>query len=106
MSIHFAAARPAVLRNLAGFTGPVSLPRAANDNAGETLNDTLLRAALKHFGKYGLGAAENAHAEAERAFFIGDSDAYRWWLAVCRTLDRRMADRLANSSGATDCREG
>ena len=55
----------------------------------------MMRSALQHFAEHGLGAAEAARRQAEQAFFKGDEDGYLWWLGVCRTLDRRMADRLA-----------
>lgn len=77
--------------------------QAANDNdralvATETFGrrqDTppehLLRAALRHFAEHGLGAARAARKQAERAFFAGDRKAYDHWLAITRTLDRRLA---------------
>lgn len=64
---------------------------AANDNVIARPDDATLRAALRHFADYGLAAAEHARHRAEAAFFAGDRDAYRWWLEICRTLDRRMA---------------
>ncbi len=51
----------------------------------------ILRAALRHFAQDGLGAARSARARAESAFFAGDRTAYDWWLAITRTLDRRLA---------------
>jgi hypothetical protein len=64
---------------------------AANDNVLAQPDDAILRAALRHFADHGLAAAEQARHRAEAAFFAGDRDAYRWWLDICRTLDRRMA---------------
>ncbi len=68
---------------------------AANDNtfARETCEaeDQILRAALRHFAQSGLGAARSARAHAEAAFFAGDRPGYDWWLAITRTLDRRLA---------------
>lgn len=72
-----------------------TVPRAANDNHHGFTNDVLLRAALRHFAEHGLGAAEQARQSAERAFFAGDRADYDWWLAICRTLDRRMAAAVA-----------
>ncbi len=69
--------------------------RAANDNAHGFSNEVLLRAALKHFAEFGLGAAEQARINAERAFFAGDRADYQWWLEICRAVDRRMAAALA-----------
>ena len=76
-----------------------AIERAANDNAlgSERLaaNDQLLRAALRHFAEHGLGAARQARAQAEQAFFSGDRQAYDWWLGITRTLDRRLAAEAA-----------
>ena len=69
--------------------------RAANDNGQTEPDDAVLRAALRHFAEHGLAAAEQARRHAEDAFFAGDREAYRWWLDICRTLDRRMARELA-----------
>lgn len=102
MTIHFAAARPAASRFLNLFVGRVELRAPANDNHDASLSDTLLRASLKHFARYGLGAAENARNQAERAFFSGDREAYGWWLGICRTLDRRMAGAVAARTPASD----
>jgi hypothetical protein len=68
---------------------------AANDNFLAQPDDATLRAALRHFAEHGLAAAEQARRHAEDAFFAGDREAYRWWLDICRTLDRRMARELA-----------
>jgi hypothetical protein len=79
-----------------------AIERVANDNCDAPLaahpNDQLLRAALRHFARHGLGAAREARAQAEKAFFAGDRQAYDWWLGITRTLDRRLAaeaERLA-----------
>jgi len=69
--------------------------RAANDNYVTGPDDATLRAALRHFAEHGLAAAEQARRRAEEAFFAGDREAYRWWLDICRTLDRRMAHEVA-----------
>ena len=44
------------------------------------------------------GAAREARKQAERAFFSGDGQGYRWWLGVCRALDRRLAADLDRST--------
>lgn len=67
---------------------------AANDNFLSQPDDATLRAALRHFAEHGLAAAERARRHAENAFFAGDREAYRWWLDICRTLDRRMAREI------------
>ncbi|WP_423140588.1 hypothetical protein ACOYW6_06870 [Parablastomonas sp. CN1-191] len=104
MPLHFAAARPAYCA-LAGrrLTRRVAT-RAANDNGSDLFaSDALQRAARRHALVHGPEAAAHAHDLAERAFFAGDSDTYRWWLGVSRTLDRTAAHMLAaRSAGAND----
>ena len=95
MPLHFAAARSAAHSPIA---------RAANDNgdaahmqAEASSFDHMMRAALRHFAEHGMGAAEAARQQAEQAHFTGDTEAYEWWLGVCRTLDRRLAESLQGS---------
>jgi len=110
MTIHFAAAKTGPS---AAGRGPVQGPRAralarqameqvANDNglSGEAQRreDALIRAALHHFARHGLGAARSARAQAEAAFFAGDRTGYDWWLGITRTLDRRLAAQAARLS--------
>lgn len=96
MTIRFAAAHSGestvIARALTVTAHPAAL--AANDNAPDFPRDIVLRAALKHFAEYGLGAAQQAHCNAEAAFFAGQREEYRHWLAICRALDRRMADAV------------
>ncbi len=66
----------------------------ANDNGAAHTSDALLHAALRHFAEHGLSAARRARKQAEAAFFAGDRQTYRWWLEICRALDRRMAGEL------------
>ncbi len=98
MTVHFAAARTAsaspVARVLTRGWACGRVRGAANDNYAKMGDDTLLSAALRHFAQHGLRAAIEARQEAERAFFAGNRDAYLWWLGVCRTLDRRMAEQM------------
>jgi hypothetical protein len=99
MSIHFAFARKnstsPIARTL--VRGPLCQP--ANDNRDSDLasaeQTAALQAALRHFARFGLGAASEARKQAETAFFTGDRKAYDWWLGICRTLDRRVARQLA-----------
>lgn len=70
----------------------------ANDNGFPGSSDRMLHAALRQFARHGVGAAEHARQQAERAFFKGDRETYRWWLGICRTLDRRIAVRLETVS--------
>lgn len=94
MTIHFAAAHPP----LAAIVSPARRNRiighAANDNGAKAAQPEL-RAALRHFAEHGLGAATVARVNAEQAFFKGDRQSYLHWLAICRTLDRRMARVLS-----------
>jgi len=59
--------------------------------------DLVLRAALRHFAEYGLGAAQAAHAQAQAAFLADDQEGYNWWLGITRTLDRRLAAQAEES---------
>lgn len=95
MSQNFAAASRPLTLILNRFTGYADPAPAANDNDAGVGSDVLLRDALKHFARYGLGAAEVARKEAERAFFADDRQGYRHWLGICRSLDRRMAAAVA-----------
>ena len=96
MTIRFAAANRGNLGSLVPHMFVVSIPlRAANDNMFGESSDMLLKAALRHFADHGLCAAEQARKNAERAFFAGDRPTYRWWLAICHTLDRRMAKAVS-----------
>lgn len=121
MTIRFAAAwggtTPAIARALC----PSAPLGASNDNrralslacrAGETqplktspvlgLDERLLADALRHFARHGLAAAAKARTEAEQAAALGDSAARDRWIAICRQLDRRMAEacmRAFSSSG-------
>ena len=94
MMIRYAAADhgDSYLRNV---LGGVVCRMAANDNARGFGEDRMLRAALHHFAAHGLGAADAARSKAETAFFAGDRNEYRWWLGICRMLDRRMAEAVA-----------
>ena len=75
---------------------------AVNDNGADPQGEALLRAALRLFADHGLGAGHRAQIEAEAAFFSGNRERYRWWLAVTRTLDRKLAVELAGRMGS-DC---
>lgn len=92
MTIHFAAAKSASCSPIARALARRALGRVANDNGEPTVStNKVLHAALRHFAEHGLGAAREARAKAEEAFFAGDRQAYDWWLEITRTLDRRMA---------------
>ena len=98
MSFHFAVARSSAHSPVARALALKALGRAANDNcdvpdqAGS--QDVLLKAALRHFGQHGMGAAREARKQAEQAYFAGDRQSYEWWLGICRQLDKRLADQF------------
>lgn len=97
MTLRFAAARTSAASPLARIFARRAPGDAVNDNGSETL-DNMLHAALRHFAEHGLGAADDAHRRAERAFFVGNRESYQWWLGVCRTLDKRLAARLEHKA--------
>jgi hypothetical protein len=99
MSIRFAAPPQAQNVRLSGPQARAAMARAANDNTATHSDDALLNAALRHFAEHGMAAASHARRRAEAAFFADDRNAYRWWLGVCRTLDRRLARELGSALG-------
>lgn len=93
MSIRFAAAGTG---EAAAVARVLCRPRAgqpANDVGNPLRQDVLLAAALRHFARHGLGAAQEARNIALRAKAQGDENQYRQWLAICRKLDRQLARR-------------
>ena len=97
------SSRAAPSATVARFALAMPTPRpveAVNDNGADPGGDALLRAALRLFADHGLGAGHRAQTEAEAAFFSGDRARYRWWLAVTRTLDRKLAVELAGRMGS------
>ena len=105
MPVHFAAACSNQFSRI-GRMRPVRMSlQAANDigpvvGAGRPGGERLLKAALRHFAEHGLSAAERARDNAEAAFFAGNREDYRWWMAICTTLDRRMSAAVAFHRGA------
>ena len=98
MPLHFAAARSTAHSPIARALARKALVRAANDNGDvpdSATFDRSMRAALRHFAEHGLNAAQEAGRLAHYAHDAGDMDGYRWWLGICRKLDRNAADRLA-----------
>jgi hypothetical protein len=95
MSIRFAAPPQALVVRLSGARARAAVARPDNDNDAPPSTEALLHAALRHFAEHGMAASSHARRRAEAAFFAGDRKAYRWWLGICRTLDRRMARELA-----------
>lgn len=96
MPLNFAAARSDACSPLYRVLLCREHNAAANDNAVTAIDDRVMRAALRHFAEYGLGAARVARGRAEEAFFAGDRAQYDWWLSLCRALDRRLAAQAAN----------
>lgn len=97
MTVHFAAARTPSRSSIARALVRRPLSAPANDNRDpvtQAAEDKLLHAALRHFAAHGLAAAAEARTQAETAFFAGDRQSYDWWLGICRTLDRRMAEEM------------
>lgn len=99
MSIRFAAAGSGECAFVARHLGIAPLPTPANDLGNGIGRDRLLRETLRHFATFGLQAAERARDNAEAAFFDGRKDDYHHWMAICRTLDRRMAARAMARQG-------
>ena len=100
MPVHFAAACSNQFSAI-GRLRAVRMPlNAANDNAIGIGGERLLKAALRHFAEHGLSAAERARENAETAFFAGNREEYRWWMAICTALDRRMSAAVAFHRGA------
>lgn len=100
MTVNFAAARNAATSPLFRILSHRRPATAANDNYCGEGDDRLLHAALRHFAEHGMQAAREARYEAEKAFFLGERERYLWWLGVCRTLDRRMAQELERKGPA------
>jgi len=94
MPLHFAGSRRPGRSPLARCLRVPARMQAYNDNGRAIADDSLLRSTLLHFAEHGLGAAAEARQRAEDAWLSGDGDGYRHWLGVCRTLDRRMANRV------------
>ena len=100
MSLRFAAARTPSRSPVARALRKRTIDCVANDNGANVEHDRMLKAALRHFGEYGLGAARKARQSAEAAFFAGDRELYDWWLGICRVLDRRLAAELETGTSS------
>lgn len=95
MTIRFAGARAQNSSPLRAWRCRSVKLCAANDNDALRLDETPVAAALRHFARHGLAAAELAAARARVAFQSGDIMSAADWLLICRQLDRRLADRVA-----------
>jgi hypothetical protein len=98
MTLHFAAARTparsAIARALAPSLIRRASGRAANDNGELFSNRAIVDAALRHFAKSGMAAANDARRNAETAMVNGDYKNYVWWLEICRSFDRGQARHI------------
>lgn len=98
MSLRFAASRTGNDAVVARMLAHPIRRAPANDNGNAPSappgEERLLRAALLHFARFGLGAAAAAHGEAQAAQARGDDQAFDLWLSVCRQFDRRLARGL------------
>ena len=99
MSIRFAAAGRSASPVLARVLTRIVPPEPANDTEAGIGRDQLLRLALRHFADYGLAAAPAARDKARAAYLAQNREDYLLWLAICRTLDRRMADATQRNLG-------
>jgi len=100
MAIRFAGARVDGTSPLHAWRCHSAPMCAANDNTADRLSDATLIAALRHFARHGMAAAAHAGERAVSAREQRDRDACRHWLAVCRQLDRRLADRVSARLGS------
>lgn len=94
MSIRFAAPPHALPWRMNPARARACGHFAANDN-GEATNRAAIEAALRHFARHGIAAAQSARKHAEEAIQAGDRDGARHWLDICHTLDRRLACAVA-----------
>ena len=103
MSIRLAVAKP--LRQLRRDHTRLRRMRlaCANDNtlataetSANSVEGNVLHAALRHFARHGLSAAQNAANEANAARSRGDEAEYLWWHDICHTLDRGLARKLGS----------
>lgn len=101
MTIRFASARAGGISALRAWRCHSAPMCAANDNAVDRFDNAGLIAALRHFARHGLAAAEHASTQALHAHRQSDREACRHWLEVCRQLDRRLAERLCSTLGTS-----
>jgi hypothetical protein len=96
MSIRFAAAGSGECKAVARVLSTPALTMAANDADAPIAADALLVSTLRHFALHGLNAAAEARRLTLLAQERGDRDQSHHWRAVCRQLDRRMADAIGS----------
>ena len=98
MAIRFSAAVHAVTYSPHRTIARVVYHPACNDNDSASNSDIILQAALRLFSEQGISAASHARHKLEDAFFSGDQEAFRWWSAVSRTLDRQINTHCSSES--------
>jgi hypothetical protein len=86
MALHIAAPFPTCFPAFGGSGGEHLQGSAANDNRPASLQDSTVRAALRHFGKYGFGAAHEARRLSEVALRGGEKETSRHWFEIHRML--------------------
>lgn len=91
MSIRFAAPVSRIANRLPAEHVRAIRLIAANDDYPPGVREPHLHAALRHFAKHGLAAAQHAREQAIAAARVNDRQTFEWWLEICRALDRRMA---------------
>lgn len=90
MSIRFAA--PILSCNVRMAPELVrAIRRVPANDSGDVVGPAHVNAALRHFAKHGIAAAQHAREQAINAGRAGDHQTFQWWLEICRALDRRMA---------------
>ena len=100
MTVHFAPSRAARFDWVRRRNRAVPLALAANDNAEPAPRADQLDSALRYFAAHGLGAAGEAANAAEAAWTAGDRAGWEHWLAICRTLEPRVARALVKRINA------
>ena len=101
MSRGLAPTRPSFRLSCAG-TAPIRIPEAANDDEAPgrpAQSEAEIRAALGHFARHHLNAADDAHRRATIALAAGDEEDFAFWANICRALDRRLAATLTDGKG-------
>ena len=102
MTVHFAPSRAARFGWVRQLNAATPLADAANDNSEPAPRPEQLDSALRHFAVHGLGAASEAAKAAEAAWLAGDGAGWEHWLAICRTLEPRVARALIKRIGASE----
>ncbi|MXP25902.1 hypothetical protein GRI39_07580 [Altererythrobacter indicus] len=98
MAIRFSASGHAVIYSPHRMIMRSVKNPACNDNDSTGNIDAILQAALRLFSEQGISAASHARHHLEDAFFAGDEEGFRWWSAVCRTLDRQINTLCSSES--------